>query len=321
MKYVIYIIAQIIDILNFIFLFMYPTHFVAVIIIHLLLCYLTIKCYRKFEDTIDDLPLYLIIFFPIIGGLFISLYYFSTTYFYRDNLPLSDYEQMLAAEETTTFRDQVNYEDEIRTMSYIDLLNFLGAEQKKEILINSQYSAKINNTNILKKGLESDDKEVQHYSATLLNTKENNFTNSISFLTEEFISKKNPFFLDKLVIAYKDYIDSGLIEEDSMSIFTKEYIDALNKKIEINRYDVNTLCLLFKAYIKDNDLFNAEKINRKIEIEFNQKDIVCLNKIAILFEKSDYDGIYNELENIDNKIVNSNKKLKAIKAFYSLGAI
>lgn len=321
MKYVIYIFAEILDILSFIFMLMYPGHYYSVLVVHFFLFLISVYCYRRFENTIDDLPLYLILFFPVIGGLFITIFYFSTTYFYRDNLPLSDYEQMLESEELTNLREKISYENEIRTMSFLDLLNYIGPERKKELLINSQYGLEINNTLLLRKGLDAKDKEVQHYSATLLNTKENDFTNKISYLAEQYNLKENPLILDKLSIAYKEYIASGLIEADSMGIFLKEYIDTLNKKIEIKRYDIGTLNLLFEAYVDNNELDKAKKINNKIKEEFNRMDQVAINELSILFKNSDYDGVFDKISTMDEKVINSNERLKEIKAFYYGGVI
>jgi hypothetical protein len=300
---------------------MYPGHLYEVLAVHFILFLITVFCYRRFENTISDLPLYMILFFPVIGGLFITLFYFSTTYFYRDNLPLSDYEQMLESEEDTNIREKISYENEIRTMSFLDLLNYIGPERKKELLIHSQYGFDINNTEILRKGLEAEDKEVQHYAATLLNTRENDYTNNISYLAEQYNLNDNPLILDKLANAYKDYIESGLIEEDSMGIFQKEYIEILNKIIQIKRYDLETLDLLFKAYVNNDNLVKAQEINNKIKIEFNRKDQVALNEIYILFQKTDHDGVFNKINDIDDKVINSNAQLKEIKAFYSRGVI
>lgn len=321
MKYIIYITAEILDILSLLFMFMFPGHFYQLIAFHFILFLITVYCYRRFDDTIKDLPLYLILFFPIIGGLFITIFYFSTTYFYRDNLPLSDYEQMLESEDETNLREKICYENEIRTMSFLDLLNYIGPERKKELLINSQYGSNINNTQILRRGLEADDKEVQHYAATLLNTRENDYTNNISYLANQYNLKGNPLILEKLSIAYKDYIESGLIEEDSMDIFQKEYIETLNKKIKINRYSLETLNLLFRAYVNNNDLIKAEEMNKKIKMGFNRKDQVALNEIYILFKNSDHDGIFDKISKLDDKVINSNEHLKDIKSFYTKGVM
>jgi hypothetical protein len=300
---------------------MFPGHFYQVMAFHFVLYLITVYCYRRFDDTIKDLPLYLILFFPIIGGLFITIFYFSTTYFYRDNLPLSDYEQMLESEDETNLREKISYENEIRTMSFLDLLNYIGPERKKELLINSQYGLDINNTQILRRGLEADDKEVQHYAATLLNTRENEYTNNISYLADQYNLKENPLILKKLSRAYKDYIESGLIEEDSMGIFQKEYIETLNKKIAINYYDIDTLNLLFRAYVNNNDLLKAEELNKKIRVEFHRKDQVALNELFVLFKKSDHTGVFNKISQMDDKIINSNEQLQEIKAFYTKGVM
>lgn len=316
MKYVLYVISEILDLFLFVFLFIYPHHIIIVLIFHVLLFIVSVICYKRFDNTIDDLPLYLILLFPVIGGLYISLVYFSTTYFYRDNFPISDYEQMLISEDSTNLRQKVIYENEIRTMSFLDLLNYISPDKKKELLIDSHYEFDINNTDILRKGLEAMDKEVQHYSATLLNTRENEFTNKISYLSEQYGIKENPAILEELIQAYKNYIDSGLIEEDSMGIFLKEYIEVINKKIGLKNYDLTTLNMLFEAYVFNDDLIKAEEINNKISREYNRKDQVVLNELFILYQKDDYDAIYTKICGIDPDLLKLNKKLMDLKEFF-----
>lgn len=316
MKYVLYVISEILDLLLFVFLFMYPHHIIIVLIFHVLLFIVSVICYKRFDNTIDDLPLYLILLFPVIGGLYISLVYFSTTYFYRDNFPISDYEQMLISEDSTNLRQKVIYENEIRTMSFLDLLNYISPDKKKELLIDSHYEFDINNTDILRKGLEAMDKEVQHYSATLLNTRENEFTNKISYLSEQYGIKETPAILEELIQAYKNYIDSGLIEEDSMGIFLKEYIEVINKKIGLKNYDLTTLNMLFEAYVFNDDLIKAEEINNKISREYNRKDQVVLNELFILYQKDDHDAIYTKICGIDPDLLKLNKKLMDLKEFF-----
>jgi len=229
---------------------------------------------------------------------------------------MNDYEQLLYDNLETENRKRINYEREIKTMSFLDMFSFRDPEKEKQILIDSQYSFKINNSKILKKGLESSDKEVQHYSATLLNSQENQFTNNISSLREQYITTKNEKVLDELITSYFDYINSSLIGEDSIQIFRKEYADLLLKKVERKTYDLKILNSLFKAYIEIDDFYNATLINNKIEQEFGQTSNSILNKLNILYKKGYLSQLIDSLNDLEPHYFKEEPKLKELHDFF-----
>jgi len=316
MKYILFFLLLILDIFAFIFLFIYEKYLIQILILHLIIFIICWKLYLKFDYKIDEIPFYIILFMPILGILIYVIVFFSVHYFIRDNEIIQDYEQLLYGDYLSQRRKKLNYEREIMTMSILDLFNFIDPEKKKELLIDSQYSYQINNAKILKKGLSANDKEVQHYSATLLNSQENELTNNISNLREEFNESKNEKVLDELINSYKMYLNSTLIENDSINIFRKEYIDVMLKKIERNTYDIDTLNSLFKEYIKTEDLYNATLINDKIKKEFEQSNYDIINKFNIMYNKGYLKQLNFELSKLNESDIEKNKKLKDLKSFF-----
>lgn len=316
MKYIIYVLLMILDILLFVFLFIYEEYLLPILILHIIIYTISWKLYITFKFTTDAIPYSIILFMPILGILILYSFIFSINHFFSDNEIISDYEKMLLGSDTKTRSRKVDYAKEIKTMSYLDLLPYIDPEKKKEILIDSETTLKRNNAIILKKALESDDKEVQHYSATLLNSSENELINNISYLRDKFNETDNDKFLDQLAQAYKDYLDSSLIESDSINIFRKEYIDVLNKKLTRGTYSINTLTKLVDTYLEIKDIYNANIMNQKIKDEFGENDNYKINKLNIFFEEKDFSQINKYLNSLDENDFNNNNKLKEIKDFF-----
>lgn len=319
MKYFIFIISLIIDILLFLFLFTYEKYLIQVLILHVLLYFIAYRMYLKFDKQIEELPFYVVLFMPGLGIIIFTLFYFSINYFYRDNQIISDYEQMLDFNRDKDRIKKINYENEVKTMSYLDMLNFIDPEKKKDILIESQYNHQINNVKILRKGLEAQDREVQHYSATLLNSRENEMVNNISSIREHYNETHDEFILDDLIDAYKTYLASNLIEEDSLVIFYKEYSEVLNKKISLKHYGINILNELFNVYISLNDLYNATLIYYKIEREFPNDISTKVNNINLLYTKGAYAQLLEYLNNLTTKDFEDSEKLGQLKLFFGEG--
>ncbi|MGD1822145.1 MAG: hypothetical protein ACPKM0_05190 [Pleomorphochaeta sp.] len=316
MKKLLLFLLMIVDILIFIFLFITQDYLLIILILHVVIYTISWKLNKKIDNNKHELPFYIILFMPIIGPFIYFLFYFSLNYFFSDNELIMDYEKMIDAKLENISKNRIEYEKEIKTMSFIDMLSYMDPDRKKEVLIDSQYSVRINNANILKKGLESDDKEVQHYSATLLNSKENELTNNISYLREKYNNSKNEVYLDQLINSYKVYINSTLIEEDSINIFRQEYIDVLNIKLKNNTYTLEILSELFKTYIQIIDLNNAELINEKIIKEYGESEQTQINTLNILYKKGEFNLLKDKLIKIDDKLLNNSDKLIELRDFF-----
>lgn len=293
----------------------YTEYIIIAIFLHVMLFIFLWRLYIHFDDKIEDIPVYIVLFMPGLGGLILLIFYFSMNYFINDNYVLYDYEQLLDYKISMEKKEIIDYEREIRTMSFIDMLSFLEPEKKKEILIDSQYNAKINNTMILKKALEEKDKEVQHYSATLLNSRENEFSNNISYLRDQYNEIGDERILDSLIETYKTYLESGLMEEDSSRIYRDEYIETLKKKLK-KREDVGTYGKLFKAYESAKDLYNAVLIRNRMKELFGEIHEVKINNFNILYDTGKYSELFYQLSNLDPQSIEESQRLKELKEFF-----
>lgn len=316
MKKFLFTFLLLLDILIFLYLFIVEENIIIILSFHIILYILLYKINKSFKKEKIEIPFYIILFMPIIGPFIYFTFYFSYNYFFSDNELIMDYEKLIEAKLQKTSKNRIEYEKEIKTMSFIDMLSYMDPDRKKEVLIDSQYSVKINNANILKKGLESEDKEVQHYSATLLNSKENELTNNISYLREKYNQTKNEMFLDKLIYSYLLYLNSTLIEEDSINIFREEYKEVLLIKIKNKTYNLDTLKELFKTYIQINDLDNAYFINEKMKREYGDTEHIIINKLNILYKQNKLEEVKDILNNLDDKIIAKNDKLFELKEFF-----
>lgn len=295
---------------------MFEQYLWQALLVHTLLYILSWRIYVTFKSTFDEMPYYIILCMPILGIIIFYTLFISRHFFVNNSDIMSDYEQMLSNKKHTKNRKRINYANEIKTMSFLDMFASIDPERKKEILIDSQYSYKINNLKILKKGLESDDKEVQHYSATLLNSKENEFTQNISVLRDEYTITHSEYILDKLIISYAQYIHSSLIGEDSIHIFKKEYVDLLLQKVNRKTYNLESLNNLFYAFIEIDDFYNATLINHRIEKEFGTNTTSILLKLSILFKKGYISQLVDALHDLKPHHLEDEPKLKKLYDFF-----
>lgn len=307
---------MILDIFVIIVLIWTEQYLWQILFIHTLLFFISWRIFLTFNSEFDEVPYYIILWMPLLGMIIFFTLYATRHFFLDSNDIMSDYEQLLSSKSNTEYRRRINYESEMKTMSFLDLFTYIDPEKKKEILIDSHYSLKVDNVKILKKGLESEDKEVQHYSATLLNSKENEFTSHISSLREEFIITHSDSSLDKLIASYKEYINSSLIGEDSIKIFKKEYVDLLLQKVERESYDEDALHSLFYAFLEINDFYNATLINHRIEKEFGKTTNSIVLKLHIQMKKGYISQVVDTLRTLKKDHLDSEPALKKLYKFF-----
>ncbi len=319
MKYISYIacfLLLLIDILIFVFLFLFPVHLKAVLIIHTIVSLLTIMLIKNTMEVFKGIPLYLILFMPALGGVIVFALYLSLSYFMRDSIVLSDYEALIEFNNTLSFKEKINYDKEIRTMSFLDMLDVLDSKEKKQLIIDSEIFEYKGKVKLLQKGLGDQDTEVQHYSATLLNDKENEYTNRINYLREEYNLEKNNLSLQKLSKAYKQYITSDLISGEVLYIFNREYIETLQMLLKTNKDNLNILDDLVKAYIKSNDFLEADNTNTLLLEKYPNNPEGILNKLHISFEKDSLAKFNLLIKALTEEEIKSSKKIENLVSFW-----
>ena len=125
---------------------------------------------------------------------------------------LGDYQRYIASSNNEfKIQKQLDYEKEIRVLSFLDQINLLDTERKKELIIEFGSDNSEKKAYLLQKGLANTDHEVTHYCAVTLNSIENEYVNLIYNLQEEYNQTKNIKILEKLATALKIYIKSGLL--------------------------------------------------------------------------------------------------------------
>jgi hypothetical protein len=287
-----------------------------VLLINALAALLVTVIIRKNTEIFKGVPIYLMLFVPGLGGVLVLILYFSLAYFMRDSIVLSDYELLIEFHNKLNFKEKINYDKEVRSMSFLDMLDALGSKEKKQLIIDSEiydYQGKIK---LLQKGLSEKDKEIQHYSATLLNDKENQYTNKINYLREEYNIRENKSVLEKLAKAYKQYITSGLIEGEVLYIFNLEFIETLKNWLNIDENNFYILDDLVKAYIRNKDFDNAEKTNFRLLKEYPNNEKALLNRMNISFEKDSLSDFDKLISSLTEEQIKSSKKIEGLVSFW-----
>jgi len=270
--------------------------------IHVFLFVLIFIFKKKSNIKNKDLPNYYFLFMPGLGGILISALYFSLIYFEKNTVVLDEYEKYIIYENTLEPQENFNYEQEIRTMSFLDYMNLLDEASKKNLIIDlamNKYDMKVN---VLQRGLQDKDSEVQHYAATTINMIENDYTNLIYKVREEFNLNKDIDSLLKLRDVYKNYLESGLLSGEVFRLYNKEFSEVLVKLLERKKGTPEIINDLVKAYIESNDIDRAEELNTKL-LNYPERPEGVINQIRIAYNKNIYKDIVLHVKELKNNEV------------------
>ena len=270
--------------------------------IHVFLFVLIFIFNKQFNIKNKDLPIYYFLFMPGLGGILISALYFSLIYFEKNTVVLDEYEKYINYENTLKPRENFNYEQEIRTMSFLDYMNLLDEASKKNLIIDlamNKYDMKVN---VLQRGLQDKDSEVQHYAATTINMIENDYTNLIYKVREEFNLNKDIDSLLKLRDVYKNYLESGLLSGEVFRLYNKEFSEVLVKLLERKKGTPEIINDLVKSYIESNDIDRAEALNAKL-LNYPERPEGVINQIRIAYNKNIYKDIVLHVKELKNNEV------------------
>lgn len=293
-----------------------PEYLFISVLIHIVIYLAIWKIALGLSNIFLGIPNYLALFLPGLGGIIISVLYFSLFYFQRDGVVLNDYERYLEFEHFFGEKKKVDYNKEMEILSFNDQMKLLDPTKKKDLIVDYSLGLYGNNINLLQKGVTDEDIEVRHYSAVTINMVENNFTNSINQLREEYNTYYSVDSLIKLSVIYKEYLQSGLVSEEMLNIMNKEYIEILLKLTEKNKDTLEVMDSLVKAYIHSGNLIRAEEFNQRLINNYPDNIEGTINRINIAFERREFNKIMLILKESKNKSYAKSDRFKEELSFW-----
>jgi len=229
-------------------------------------------------------------------------------YFKRSSFLIEDYETYIRFKNQLDREKSFNYEESIKILSGLDLMNHLSPGAKKQMIIEKIDEVSGKKIQILKTANLDENPEVQHYAAVMLNEIENNFNNIIYELQEEYKENASLKTLDKLILAYKKYIDSSLLEKNAFSIYNDEYIRLLNKRKNKTGLEKHHIIELMRAYLQKMDTIKSREIFEAGIKMYPETLELYLLKLELDLKLKNYEAVKKDvkaLETFDSSAIES----------------
>lgn len=177
----------------------------------------------------EGIPLYLAFFMPAAGFLIAGGTVFLLDISEHVGDWIESYENYVGFSHGEKSSKRMDFDKEIKTVSFVDSFAAASPRQKKESIINLTEQDLAVKGKLLRRALLDNDPEVVHYAAATLNSMEKGFESSISTMREELDRDPGQETFIALMGCYDRYISSGLLNNSMRSIYLKEYWDLLNR--------------------------------------------------------------------------------------------
>lgn len=228
----------------------------------------------------------------------VAIIYLSLHYFVQDGMILDDYEKYIHYNRFFETTQNVYFDKEILTLSFLDQMNLLSAHVKKETIIEFAEKYKENKVNLLQKGLQDNDSEVSHYSAATINMIENEYVNLILQFREKYNQTKEIRDLEKLIKALESYLESRLLVDNIFQVFNNQYIEALEELLKKQGKDtpLSILDKLVHANLISRRPLKALEYNNMLQEKYPGNFKGMANKLYAAYEMGDYKLLRNTIQ-------------------------
>ncbi len=264
---------------------------------------LTVALYvirRRSSPQTKNISPVLFLVIPGVGGLIYGVSYLVLYVLGSKNAQI-EYKHAYTEEEEIKYdtKVSVDFNQISKLMDMSGVFSYSNALNKKEVIVDLLSSEIIQNCKTLKRGLDDEDAEVVHYTATTLNYLENKFEQSIRNARDAAAEDLTQEHLESLIMLYENYIFSGLLDDDIVPIYMKKIIEILELQVDTFGSDLKVIKHLARCYMRQGkgketlDLLQevARENPEDVEIQFTlmnyfyeEGDLVQVKNLAMIID-------------------------------------
>lgn len=240
------------------------------------------------KDNRDHLPFYMALFLPGVGMVVFSAVTCFVKRTHEKSEQLSEYEKYIAYIDSLIKPDEINFTKQVNLMSGIDELIYSSNKRKKESIVDLMNNEAASKIKILKQALHDRDPEVVHYASMVLVSAEEEYEKKIAELESKYKQGRDPVVLTALSDIYRRYIDSGLLEGETLDIFLNDYLKLLLESEKTADGNCELLLAIADVYTRLHSYDKAVEILQRLNREFPEEPKVYLSSMKLYYDMHNY---------------------------------
>ncbi|MEE3488788.1 MAG: hypothetical protein VZT48_11875 [Bulleidia sp.] len=222
----------------------------------LALLYMTVNLVRKQDARAVLIKTFIMLWCPVGGVVFLVFGWIYFHIFFREKV---DLEGVIFSKERVKTYHKADYEEERNIVPFDDAMALTDKQHARELMLKIVRADNINSLNTIARGLSSDDSEVSHYSASVIQDAMNRLRNSLQrnkdelhrLQKEEHIPENNRMIisaardiLETLVPAFHQKLFHGDEYEQSLDLL-EECASVLAEHEVLYSDDIETVARIF----------------------------------------------------------------------------
>lgn len=259
---------------------------VQLIALHVVLFFIIIIFRRTSSPQTNEISPVIMLILPGFGSLLFSVTYLALFLLeakfkkdaFRHEMKDSDIEYK---EAVTVDMKQVN-----RLMDLTGVFHYSDSESKKETIVDLLSGDISANAKQLKSGLGDKDPEVVHYTASTLNYLEEKFEKAIQKARQRCAKNLTREGLLGVGSLYRNYIKSGLMEDDILPIYYGSYIQVLKLILDEYGEKEDVYILLIQAFLDSRQLDLADNYMKEAVDLYPENIQIRLMEMKYLYARS-----------------------------------
>ncbi|KPU27314.1 hypothetical protein TR13x_06110 [Caloranaerobacter sp. TR13] len=293
-EFIIYLILTILDtMISINYFFFRNIAFSTLVVLHIVfVCILFILSKKVFKDS-KALPFYIALFLPGIGMIFITTINIMLESYAKKNGLIKEYEKYVHYKNELENIKKININKELNLLSMYDKLKYSPSSEKKEAiieLIDNDMEIKVY---ILRTALLDEDPEVVHYAASTLNLFEQEYERNLFILKQKYIQSNEVNTLVEIIELYDSYINSGLLDDESLKIYLKEYLNLLEDNIDRFNDNYEILLKMIDINIKLSKFDDCFYLIKRLFENFSPKFETYFYLMKIYYNLKNYKMVSN----------------------------
>jgi amino acid transporter len=220
--------------------------------------------------------------------------------------------------------EEVKYEKEVsidfkqigRLMDMAGVFSYSDSSHKKDMIVDLLSGDITANSKLLKQGLGDKDPEVVHYTASTLNYMEEKYEKAIQTARAACVENLTRKKLMNVAALYENYMSSGLLEDDILPIYRNSYIQVLELVLKEFGRDEEILELLIRAYLTNDQPYDAEIIMLEAVSIFPQSLIIRFAQMKYYYSLNSLEKLVSIAQTIRDIPFELTKEQKGIVDFW-----
>lgn len=289
-------------------------------VIHFILCLIIYLCVRNRVLKFSEQLMPIVVLVPIAGVICAGIAeYFSRTQ--KAGTRSITLEEMHLDDTDLRIKKLSPDEDEGMVIPLEEAMSINDSATRRQLMLDILRKSPEQYTGLLQKACTDEDIEVSHYASTAVMEIQREYDYNLQKAERLYHGDEtNPVYRNKYIQNLKDYIGSGLIDENILFLYRHRFSEVLAAKIKEEPENMEVILLAADNYLALKNFTEAEALSKTAVKKWPNREAALLSLLKVYEQMNNGEGIKRVISHIKNHNVYLSNHGKNVLAFWDKSA-